>query len=174
MIENRLNQKELINEIEKVHNNFINTLSKFTEKELNTIPFEGSWTAAQVAEHATKSNQGILAQLLNGKSKSINRSYNEQVEIVKQVFLSKEKMKSAAQLEPSLTLHNKASLVTILKKQKEQQIECVNEKDLKALISELDFPSSPNGLTRYEWLFVMIEHAKRHIKQIENIYKKLQ
>lgn len=86
---NPLNQSELKNEIENVYHNLNEALSQFTEKELNTIPFEGSWTAGQVAEHITKSNQGILLQLLNGKAKLTNRPYDEQVEVVQGTFVVK-------------------------------------------------------------------------------------
>ena len=170
---NSMSQEDLIVEIENVNREFIQTLSQFTEDKLNKVPFEGSWTAGQVAEHITKSNGGILEQLLNGKTKSANRPYDEKVAVVQDVFRSKEKMKSAPQLEPSKPPHNLDSLLNSLKKQKEQQIETIKEKDLKALISELEFPPSPDGLTGYEWLQLMIEHANRHRKQIGNIYKKL-
>lgn len=170
---NSLNQSELISEIENVHLNLNKVLSRFTEKELNAIPFEGSWTAGQVAEHIIKSNEGIIIQLLNGEPKLTDRPYDERVNVVKGIFRSKEKIKSAAKLEPSQSLHNLDSLLNTLKEQKKQQIKSINEKDLKALISELDFPPSPDGLTRYEWLHLMIEHANRHRKQIENIHKQL-
>lgn len=173
MAPKELKKNELIYETENLHNNFNKALAQFTEDELNKIPFEGSWTAGQVAEHITKSNGGILEQLLNGKTKSANRLYNEQVAVVQGVFRSKEKMKSAPQLEPSQPPHNLDSLINTLKKQKAQQIKTIKEKDLKALITELDFPPSPEGLTRFEWLQLMIEHANRHRKQIENIYKEL-
>lgn len=85
-------------------------------------------------------------------------------------------MKSAAELEPTQPTqpsHNLDILLNTLKEQKEQQIKSINEKDLKALISVLDFPPSPDRLTRYEWLHLMIEHANRHRKQIEDIYRKI-
>lgn len=166
-------QQELINEIETTHRNFNKTLSNFSEKELNTVPFEGSWTAGQVAEHITKSNGGILQQLSNGKTESTNRPYDEQVSVIQNIFRSKDKMKSALPLEPEQPPHNVEDLLKTLKQQKESQIEVIKNYDLKALISELEFPPSPDGLTRYEWLHLMIEHAQRHSKQLENIQKKL-
>lgn len=167
-------QKELVKEIENVHNRFNNALSLFSKEELNQIPFKGSWTAGQIAEHIIKSNEKILSQLLNGKAKSTNRAYDKEVKAIQDIFRSKVKMKSATALEPTQTVHYLESLFSTLKNQKEHQIETIKEKDLTALIPELDFPPSPDGLTRYEWLHLMIEHANRHRKQIENIYKKLQ
>ncbi|GGW41566.1 DinB family protein [Arenibacter certesii] len=168
-----LTQQELINEIETTYQNFNKTLSNFSEKEINTVPFEGSWTAGQVAEHIIKSNGGILQQLSNGKTESTKRRYDEQVSLIQDIFRGKDKMKSAAPLEPEQPPHNADDLLKTLQQQKENQLETIKSKDLKALVSELEFPPSPDGLTRYEWLHLMIEHAQRHSKQLESIQKKL-
>ena len=110
----------------------------------------------------------------NGKTKSTNRVYDEQVKVIQGIFRGNEKMKSAKALEPTEKSHNLDTLLSNLKRQKEQQIKIVKEKNLKDLISELEFPPSPDGLTGTEWLHLMIEHAKRHKNQIENIHMKLQ
>ncbi len=60
-----------------------------------------------------------------------------------------------------------------LNQQKAQQIETVKEKELAELSSELQFPPAPNGLTRYEWIIFMIEHTRRHGKQLERIYNEI-
>ncbi len=46
-------------EIDSVLTNMIKTLSLFTEEEINTIPFEGSWTPGQVAQHIILSDSGF-------------------------------------------------------------------------------------------------------------------
>jgi len=169
-----LNKNKLVNEFENIHSNFNKAISQFTEEELNMIPFEGSWTAGQVAEHIIKSNKGILNQLLNGREESSDRPFDEHVALVQEIFRSKEKMKTASRLEPNKPPHDQDSLLNILKNQKEKQFETIKGKDLNSLIPDLPFPPTPEGLTRYEWLHLMLEHADRHRKQIENIYKKLQ
>ncbi len=166
-------QQELINEIETTHRNFNKILSDFSEKQLNTIPFEGSWTAGQVAEHIIKSNGGILKQLSNGKTESTDRCFDEQISVIQGIFRGKDKMKSATVLEPEQPPHNADDLLKTLQQQKENQLDTIKNKDLKALVSELEFPPSTDGLTRYEWLHLMNEHAQRHRKQLENIHKKL-
>ena len=167
------NPTDLINEIENLHKNFNKVLLQFSEDEINIVPFEGSWTAGQVTEHIIKSNKGILEQLLNSNTKSANRPFDEQLKVVQEVFRSEEKMKSAPHLVPTELSHNLDNLRITLKKQKEQRIETIKEKDLGELIAALEFPPSSDGLTRYEWLNLIIEHGNRHQKQIENIYKEL-
>lgn len=173
MTTNPLSQEELIIEIENVNREFIQTLYQFTEKELNKIQQEESWTAGQVTEHIIKSNGGILTQLLNGDANPTTRPFAEQVDLIKKIFRSKDKIKTAPALEPGKRPHTLEDLMKSLNQQKVQQLETIKVKELKELSSELQFPPAPNGLTRYEWIIFMIEHTRRHCKQIENIYKEI-
>jgi len=170
---NPLSQEELIIEIENVNREFIQTLSQFSEKELNKIQQEESWTAGQVTEHIIKSNGGILTQLLNGDANPTTRPFAEQVDLIKKIFRSEDKMKTAPALEPHQPPHDLEDLMKSLNLQKAHQLKTIREMELTELSSELQFPPAPNGLTRYEWLIFMIEHTRRHSKQIENIYKEI-
>ena len=170
---NYMFKEELIVEIENVNQEFIQRLSKFSLDKLNKTKTEESWTAGQVTEHIIKSNEGILNQILNGVATTTNRPFDEQVDLIKNIFRSKDKMKTATVLEPHQPPHDLEDLMNSLNQQKAQQIEAIKEKELKELSSKLQFPPAPNGLTRYEWLIFMIEHTRRHGKQIENIYKEI-
>lgn len=170
---NSMLQQELIDEMENAHRGFLHQLSRFSEQELNRVPNEGSWTAGQVTEHIIKSNGGILNKLLNGDVTSITRPYDEQVDLIKNIFRSEDKIKTAPVLEPGQPPHELDDLLKSLRQQKDQQLETINQKDLKELSIELQFPPAPNGLTRYEWFIFMIEHTQRHCKQIASIYNKI-
>lgn len=52
-------REELIIAIETTFGHLIDELSKFDESTLNQIPFEGSWTAGQTAEHIIICGSGI-------------------------------------------------------------------------------------------------------------------
>ncbi len=166
-------REELVVEIENVNREFIHQLSKFSSEKLNKIKTEESWTAGQVAEHIIKSNGGILGQLLNGNAIPTDRPFNEEIELIENIFRSEDKMKTAPILEPNKPPHDLEELMKSLHEQKAQQIKATNEKELKELSSELQFPPAPNGLTRYEWLIFMIEHTCRHSKQLERIYQEI-
>lgn len=173
MATNPLSQEELIIEVENVNREFIQRLSQFSEKELNKIQKEESWTAGQVTEHIIKSNGGILNQLLNGDATPTTRPFDEQVDLIKNIFRGEDKMKTAPVLEPHQPPHNLEDLMNSLNQQKVQQLKTIKEKELTELSSELQFPPAPNGLTKYEWLIFMVEHTRRHGKKIENIYKEI-
>ncbi len=170
---NFMSQEDLIVEIENVNREFMQRLSKFSAVKLNKTKTEERWTAGQVTEHIIKSNGGILNQLLNGVATPTNRPFDEQVHLIKNIFRSEDKMKTAPVLEPNQSPHDLEDLMNSLNQQKAQQLKTIKEKELTELCSELQFPPAPNGLTRYEWLIFMIEHTRRHGKQIENIYKEI-
>ena len=170
---NSMSQEDLIVEIENVNREFIQQISKFSTEKLNKTEKEESWTAGQVTEHIIKSNGGILNQLLNGDATPTTRPFDEQVDLIKNIFRSEDKMKTAPVLEPHQPPHNLEDLMNSLNQQKVQQLKTIKEKELAELSSELQFPPAPNGLTRYEWLIFMVEHTRRHGKQIENIYKEI-
>lgn len=61
-------------------------VESFAEKELNTVPFVGSWTPAQVADHILKSANG-MDKLLLEPGKPAGRPADEKAEEFKNLFL---------------------------------------------------------------------------------------
>ena len=59
--------KEILSELDATLKKLYDVLSSFNQETINTVPFEGSWTAAQVGEHLRKSYDGVV-QLLKGKN----------------------------------------------------------------------------------------------------------
>lgn len=170
---NSLNQTQLLKEAKNTFKDFDNSLSRFSKEILNEKPFEGSWSAGQVAEHITKSNEGILHALLHGKIKTTERAFDQEVKSIIDIFSSQEKMQSAKHLEPTQKTHHLDLLNSILDRQKLMLIETIKVKDLHNIIPELPFPPNPDGLTRNEWIHLLIVHANRHKNQIDNIYSLL-
>lgn len=167
---NSLNKKKLIAEIEYTYTSFQAALDRFSGKDLNIVPFKGSWTAGQVAEHIIKSNGGIIRELSNGNSEAVDRSYDRNVTLMQEIFRDRnQKSKSATFLEPGPPKHKHDELLDNLKNHKEQLLGVVNGKDLTLLITGLEFPSGVGQMTYYEWIHMMIEHTRRHQLQIEDI-----
>jgi hypothetical protein len=168
-----LTQEELIDEIRTFHQVLNRTLSQFSDETLNTVSFEKSWTAGQVAEHIIKSQLFIIAQLSEGPVLTAGRLYDQEVNTIREIFRDKEsKAKTDKSIAPGSPPHDLKTLLEALQEQKEQQIEIIKTKKLEEFSAILEFPGIGH-LSRYEWIHMMIEHGQRHIKQIENIYKKL-
>ncbi|MGO1521751.1 MAG: DinB family protein [Sphingobacterium sp.] len=173
MILKPLTQKELINEIEVFHQDLNRALSQFSNTTLNTVPFEKSWTAGQVAEHIMNSQLYIITQLSQGPVSIADRLYDQEVNTIQEIFRDMEsKTKTDESIAPGPPPHSLKTLQKALQKQKNQQIDIIKTKKLREFSTILEFPGIGH-LSLYEWMHMMIEHGQRHSRQIADIYKKL-
>lgn len=160
---------DLTNNINHTFESLVAVLSKASDDSLNKIPFEGSWSIGQVAEHIILCGNGIP----DNKTEPSIRPKDEKVPELKSIFLNMDE-KSIA--DPSLTPHRldhkRGDLINQIVVIKEKLIGITEERDMNALCTEMEFPTL-GLLTRYEWLSFICFHTQRHIKQIENIIKHL-
>lgn len=167
-------QEEHIDEINTFYQDINRTLSRFSNKLLNTLPFEGSWTAGQVAEHIIKSQTYILKQLSEGPISTAERLYDKEVNTIQEIFRNMEsKAKTDESIAPGPPPHDLKTLKKALQTQKKQQIKIIKTNKLEEFSATLDFPGI-GQLSRYEWMHMMIEHGQRHRRQIDNIYRTLE
>src|SRR4026208_2195192 len=86
IMKDEMEKERLIEVLEKTTRQIMEKVQRFDEVEINDIPYANSWTAAQVADHLTKSNNSIAkAMLLNGTT--INRNPAARVDELQKVFL---------------------------------------------------------------------------------------
>lgn len=160
-------KQEVIQEIEETFSRLYTAISKFSEEQFNTIPFEGSWTAGQVSEHIIKSISGVPDQT----TQSSDRPFDEKIEAVRKMFLDFNlKFKTAKFLEPTKSFHDIEETLQHLQRLKELHLHTANTKDLTVLCVDMELPVF-GYLTRYEWLRFMMVHALRHTIQIERIFE---
>lgn len=160
---------KLMQEINQTADIFINLISRFDNKQLNTIPFQGSWTAGQVADHVIKATSGLP----DNRTRSVDRIPDEQVEGIKSVFLDFTVKFQAPDFiipgegpfDPDFILHQ-------LSRVKKQNIAAAMNKDISKLCLDLELPGF-GFLTRYEWLQFSVYHTQRHIHQLRNISEKI-
>ncbi|MGN6195008.1 MAG: DinB family protein [Ginsengibacter sp.] len=161
----------IFREIEHATDELIDLLSSSNEKELNEIPFEGSWTAAQVAEHLLKS-YGIV-EILKAPQTKTERLPDEKAELLKSVFLNfSQKVKSAAAILPSDDFIKKEELISALNKKVSEIKEIIQTQDLSEICESIALPMF-GALTKLEWLYLILYHIQRHIHQIKNIFQTL-
>ncbi len=98
----------------------LQTISSFPEEKFNTVPFEGSWTAAQVSDHILKSVSGIQ-EMLYTTTKPTARQPDEKVGAIKAMFLDfTTKMKSPDFVLPRKYTHRKRKNVSRLGRHKSE------------------------------------------------------
>jgi len=165
--------KEIINQLEAALGETLQLLSSFNEKEMNTIPFEGSWTAAQVCQHLYKSEDG-MDQLLYAPTEQTDRNPEEKAVWLKEIFLNFDtKMKSPDFILPEDKHYDKADLEEPLKATKDKMVEAAHNVNL-AEIAPLPDGHPLKGNTKLEMLHFITYHTMRHNHQLKNIREKLQ
>lgn len=162
-------REELQKEFERNYAALTTTLSLFTDVQLNSVPFKGSWSAGQVARHIIKATGGIPDK----HTQEVSRAYDAHGMAIKSTFLNFFiKMQSPEFVIPENRSYRVKKLLADIDKIRKTHLESIAQKDLHALC--LDFELPPFGqLTRYEWLKFISYHTQRHIRQVRNIHKAL-
>ncbi|MFC3199926.1 DinB family protein [Parapedobacter deserti] len=137
---------------------------------VNEVPFEGSWTLGQVAEHIIICSQGVP----DSKSQHAERAYDEKAADLRAMFSDRnQKSEADPQVYPKETSHNLRQLIVQLTHNKERLLQIAGGKNLTALCLDMEFPFI-GYLTRYEWLTFICIHTQWHLNQITDILRHLE
>ena len=161
--------KHIDSDIREVFDNVIQLVNNTTNDELNEVPFEGSWTIGQVAQHIILCSGGVL----DNQTKEAGRPYDEKVDELRSIFLNMEQKSQAAPgVYPSMRMYNQEELVKQLESNKANLLGIIDERDLMQLSLDIEFPFM-GYLTRYEWLAFICFHTHRQLNQMNNIRQRL-
>lgn len=159
-------------ELIETTNDLLATFSLFSQEEFNTVPFEGSWTAGQVAEHLYKSESSIL-KALKGNRGNTNRNPYQHTDMIRKIFLDYDrKLQSPEFILPSNESKNKNQFVQYFEETRKQLKKQMSTSDLDKTFTEFSFPQLGH-LTGWECFCFIICHSKRHIQQMKNVGEKL-
>jgi hypothetical protein len=163
-----MTQEQLSGALQKAFEELLNTLSSLDERALNTIPFEGSWTAAQVGDHLRRSYDVI--NCLTGQVAPTDRDPDAYIAPLSEQFLNFGiKMQSPEFILPSEGPIEKGWLLKDLRN-RTSVINSFATSDADMDLTCLDFNLPTIGaLTRKEWLNFVLVHTLRHNHQLANI-----
>jgi hypothetical protein len=148
----------------------LGVISQFDEKNINTIPFEGSWTSGQVAEHVLKS-AAAMAGALNGPAEPAGRNPEQHIQLLSQVFLNFDhKLNSPDFIIPSNEPKEKQKLVNALEETFDSIVLTAASGNLDLICIGFEMPTL-GTLSRKEIIWFTIVHTQRHIHQLKNIAK---
>ena len=165
-------EKAILVAIDETTNDLLQAIAAFEPEQFNRIPFEGSWTAAQVAEHVYKSESG-LPTILKSKSVITERAPDEKAPIIRSIFLDFiTKLKSPDFILPSNEPQEKEILYNAIKNNREEIARLAASADLTKIFSDFPFPTL-GELTGLEWITFIVCHSKRHTFQVKNIYEQV-
>ncbi|KQM78649.1 hypothetical protein ASE74_14260 [Pedobacter sp. Leaf216] len=165
--------------MEKVLNETSETLltlervfSEFEENLINQIPYAGSWSAGQLAEHLVLANNGFL-QVINGPVTETDKPADLLVAEIKKDFLNfNVKYNSPKEIYPEDKAYNQLALLQNLKQIRAGISNAVTGLDLTKTCASYKLPGY-GYLTRLEAVYFVIYHTQRHVHQLKNIYQKL-
>lgn len=159
-------------EAEKILSALENTLSKFDTTWINTVPFEGSWTAGQLAEHVILANSGFL-QVINGPITETDRPADMMVAQIKNDLLNFNiKFRSPDEIYPQVAVYKQQELLARLKEIRNGISIAASSLDLTKTCSVFKLPVY-GFLTRLEAIYFAIYHTQRHEHQLEKMYRAL-
>jgi len=151
----------------EVMQSLLHLVNSFSEKGFNTIPFEDSWTAAQVIDHITKSNKSIT-QALSLEGKPADRNADKRTPELAKIFLDfKTKLKSPDFILPTRDNYQKASSIAALGSSITQLIKAAWNTSLDDAIEHQAF----GKITKLELLYFVLYHTQRHTHQLQHIYE---
>lgn len=160
----------LLIEWEQISKDLLQSLSSIKEEDFDRIPFKGSWTAGQLAEHLEKA---IGPDVLFGQVHPTERRPDEKIEAIQAVFLNFDiTLKSPDFIKPTETIHQQDQLIASLEKKISRVKEAINTLDLSATCDDFNIPVF-GAFTRLEWISLFITHTQRHVRQLKNIAEKL-
>jgi len=160
-----IHTKELFAALDNAANELVQLTSSVDTQKINLIPFKGSWTAAQLIVHVTKSNKAI-AQGLNMEGKTSARDIDEGVAGLKKMFLDFNiKYKSPEFIIPEEGSYNKDEIIESLKRSVERLQAARDKQNLPDVITLPPF----GEITKLELLHFVLYHTMRHIHQLKNI-----
>lgn len=165
-------KEQLISEFEGTSKELFETLLLFSDEEFNKIPFEGSWTAGQVAEHLFKSESNI-PRVLKGNSKETEGNPFEKTDIIRTVFLDyTTKVQSPEFILPSADKKQTEFFIKGFEETRKELKTLMGTLDLNKTFTNFSFPQLGN-LTGWELICFVVCHSKRHIRQMKIIAEKI-
>lgn len=142
-------------------------LASLDEEQINTVPFAGSWTPAQLGDHLSRAYN--VSELLKSNTEPTTRRIDQKEQLIKDVFLNeKEKYKSPEFIEPSNVKINRGKLLHDLKTKTENILQFIPENDLGLTCKFTELPFF-GYMTRLEWMYMLQYHTHRHNRQLKNM-----
>lgn len=164
--------QELTQELESAFSQTTALLNTFTQEALNTVPFFGSWTAAQVARHLYKSQKGAGAMLLQ-PTEEPQRDPAARIPEYRRILLDFEnKLESPDFLIPEDETYDKGDLIASLEKVKAEILSAAAQANLNETAPQ-PVHSPLYGSTKLEIAHFLVYHTQRHNRQIEKIKESL-
>jgi len=165
-----LDPNEILSETAAAIAELKDLMAAVNENKVNTIPYEGSWTAPQLLRHVTKSINA-MTKAMQMQAKTADRYPGERIEFLKKIFLDfSQKLTQPEFIVPEDIVYDKQSAIEELQTSFNRFRESIVHTNLDELVEGL--PLGP--VTKWEIVHFILYHTQRHLHQMKNICKALE
>lgn len=135
------------------------------EEKVNTVPFEGSWSAPQLLIHITKS-MNEMAHILQMDAKPAERNPEERIAELKKIFLDFSlKFPSPAFIFPENGIYERQATID----QFNHTFQTYRKSAIKTSLAELVEGLLLDPITKMEIVYFTLFHTQRHLYQMKKI-----
>jgi len=160
-----VNTNEVLSAAADAINEINHLMASVDETKVNTVPYDGSWTAPQLLRHVTKSING-MTKAMQMNAKPADRDPGERIEQLKYIFLDfSKKLTQPEFIIPEEKVYEKQSSIDELSGSFNQFKEAAVNANLNDLIEGL--PLGP--ITKLEIVHFVLYHTQRHLHQMKKI-----
>jgi hypothetical protein len=165
MTASAVNTKELFAYLDETWSELLKLISSTNGIAINAVPYEDSWTAAQLATHVSKSNKAI-AQGMEMEGKPAEREPDAGEPDIRKIFLDFEaKYKSPDFIVPEKKNYTNDDVINVLKSSIDKLKVLRDKVNLAEIIALPVF----GEVTKLELLYFVLYHTQRHIHQLKKI-----
>lgn len=165
MTTSAVNTKELFASLDETWSELLKLVSSTNGELTNAVPYNDSWTVAQLATHVTKSNSAI-AQGMEMEGKAAEREPDAGEPGIRKMFLDFDaKYKSPEFIVPEKKNYDHDEVIKVLKSSIDQLKALRSKADLVEII---DLPIF-GQVTKLELLYFVLYHTQRHIHQLNKM-----
>jgi hypothetical protein len=158
-------KEEILTAIGEAVSDMGGLMESLDETQVNTVPYEDSWTAGQLVNHVTKSINGLGGAMLK-EAPEATRNPAEKVAGFQKTFLDfSTKMQSPDFIIPDAGPYQKQQTIDALKQAFELLKENAGKADLNQLLTGLPMGDA----TKLELLHFVLYHTQRHLHQLKKI-----
>jgi len=145
---------------------FISEFSRFDESRVNVQPAPGRWTPAQVGMHIILATDGVPDR----STKTADREADAYLPRIRPWWEDlSQKFTAPNELTPDDKPKTRKFILDELNRVRQKDLDILLTKDLSVTCMDFELPTV-GYLTRYEWLWFIEMHLKRHIFQLENMH----
>jgi hypothetical protein len=144
---------------------FIAAFDQVDAGRINIKPDAKGWTPAQVATHIILATDGV--------PDSSTRASDREVDLLLPAIRPwwedlNQKFNAPEMLQPDDQPRVKANVLAELQRVRAKDLAIINNQDLTLLCLDMELPTI-GYLTRYEWLWFIQMHLRRHTFQLQNM-----